>query len=47
MDRVDRIRSEEKTYHDLCYENYKLFEQGTWLHKPVQTVLDLLEQFES
>lgn len=47
MDRVEMIRAEEKLYHDFFYENYNLFEQGTWLHKPVQTVLDLIEQFNS
>lgn len=46
MNRVDIIRTEEKKYHDFCYENYNLFEPGTWLHRPVRTVLDLLEQFE-
>lgn len=46
MNRVDIIRSEEKKYHDFCYENYNLFEPGTWLHRPVRTVLDLLEEFK-
>ncbi|KHF32268.1 MULTISPECIES: class I SAM-dependent methyltransferase [Paenibacillus] len=47
MDRVEMIRAEEKRYHDFCYEHYNLYEQGTWLHKPVQTVLDLIDQFNS
>ncbi len=38
------IRSEEKKYHDSCYESNKLFEPGSWLHKPVKTVLDCLEE---
>ncbi|WP_168122416.1 class I SAM-dependent methyltransferase [Paenibacillus sp. HB172176] len=46
MNRVELIRSEEKKYHDFCYEQYKLFEAGSWLHKPVRSVLDILEQFE-
>jgi len=41
------IRTEEKKYHDYCYDNYNLFEPGSWLHRPVRTVLELLEQFES
>ncbi|WP_440895727.1 class I SAM-dependent methyltransferase [Amphibacillus sp. Q70] len=42
MNRIEKIRKEEKKYHDYCYENYKLFEQGSWLYKPVKTVMDLL-----
>lgn len=41
MNRIVEIRSKEKEYHDHCYENYKLFESGSWLHKPVKTILDL------
>lgn len=47
MNRIERIRSEEKKYHDACYENRKLFEPGTWLHRPVKTVLDALNHFQS
>ncbi|WP_343802483.1 class I SAM-dependent methyltransferase [Bacillus carboniphilus] len=47
MYRVQHIRHEEKLYHDHCYENYKLFEQGSWLHRPVQTVMDMLSLFEN
>lgn len=47
MNRIERIRSEEKKYHDACYENHKLFEPGTWLHRPVKTVLDALNHFQS
>ncbi|WP_337100023.1 class I SAM-dependent methyltransferase [Paenibacillus sp. YIM B09110] len=46
MNRVERIRDEEKKYHDACYEEHKLFEPGSWLHRPVQTVLEVLEQFK-
>ncbi|MDR4324163.1 class I SAM-dependent methyltransferase, partial [Bacillus paranthracis] len=46
MNRVDYIRQEEKKYHDLCYEQYKLFEIGSWLYKPVKTVMDLIDYFE-
>lgn len=46
MNRIEHIRKEEKKYHDLCYENYKLFEEGSWLYKPVKTVLDQLPLFE-
>lgn len=47
MNQIDQIRTAEKKYHDFCYENYKLFESGSWLHKPVKTVIDLLSQFEN
>lgn len=46
MRRLELIRNEEKKYHDFCYENYKLFEKGSWLYKPVKTVMDLLPLFE-
>ncbi|PGZ06753.1 SAM-dependent methyltransferase [Bacillus cereus] len=46
MNRIDYIRQEEKKYHDLCYEQYKLFEAGSWLNKPVTTVIDLMDYFE-
>ncbi|MDG5789817.1 class I SAM-dependent methyltransferase [Evansella sp. AB-P1] len=42
MSKLEFIRKEEKKYHDYCYENYKLFEEGSWLYKPVKTVIDLL-----
>ncbi len=47
MSRLDLIRKEEKKYHDFCYENYKLFEEGSWLYKPVKTVMDLLPLFNN
>ena len=47
MNRIENIRAEEKRYHDSCYENHKLYESGTWLHKPVRTVIELLAQFEN
>lgn len=46
LSRIEFIRNEEKKYHDYCYENYKLFEEGSWLYKPVKTVIDLLHLFD-
>ncbi|KAA0766457.1 class I SAM-dependent methyltransferase [Bacillus sp. SH5-2] len=46
MNRIEYIRQEEKKYHDLCYEQYKLFKTGSWLYKPVKTVMDLIDHFE-
>jgi 2-polyprenyl-3-methyl-5-hydroxy-6-metoxy-1,4-benzoquinol methylase len=45
MNRLEFIRAEEKKYHDYCYDNYNLFEPGSWLHKPVRTVMELMNQF--
>lgn len=42
LSRLDLIRKKEKKYHEFCYENYKLFEEGSWLYKPVATVMDLI-----
>ena len=46
LSRIEFIRNEEKKYHDYCYDNYKLFEEGSWLYKPVKTVTDLLHLFD-
>ena len=46
MNRINYIRQAEKKYHDLCYEQYKLFETGSWLYKAVKTVMDLMDHFE-
>lgn len=45
-DRIQRIRNEEKEYHDLCYSNFKLFEPGSWLNKPVKMVMNLMAHFD-
>ncbi|WP_241243040.1 class I SAM-dependent methyltransferase [Paenibacillus whitsoniae] len=45
-DRIKMIRMSEKEYHDDCYDNQTLFEAGSWLHKPVKTVLDQFEALE-
>lgn len=45
-DRIQHIRDEEKMYHDFCYDNFTLFEPGSWLNKPVQTVMNLMAQFD-
>ncbi|MDQ6421753.1 class I SAM-dependent methyltransferase [Paenibacillus sp. LHD-117] len=42
MDRIALIRAEEKKYHDQCYDRNLLFEPGSWLYKPVRTVMELL-----
>lgn len=47
LHKIKMIRREEKKYHDYCYENYTLFEEGSWLAKPVKSVIDLLPHFTS
>ncbi|TKC14917.1 class I SAM-dependent methyltransferase [Robertmurraya kyonggiensis] len=47
MNSLEHIRKKEKEYHDFCYENYRLFEKGSWLYKPVQTVMSLLLLLEN
>lgn len=45
--RITKIRDAERKYHEACYENYKLFEEGSWLAKPVKTVMDTLSFFDA
>lgn len=44
--RLSLIREEEKKYHEACYDQYKLFEEGSWLHKPVKTVMEYFSVIE-
>ncbi len=39
LSKVDIIRQAEKLYHDRCYTTQTLFEPGSWLHKPVASVM--------
>jgi cyclopropane fatty-acyl-phospholipid synthase-like methyltransferase len=41
--RLEHIRLKEKQYHEECYENVKLFAEGSWLQKPVKSVMDAFE----
>ncbi len=43
---ISKIREAEKASHIEIYSSAKLFEKGTWLQKPVKTVLDILPHFE-
>lgn len=43
--RLIRIREAEKESHDQIYSSAKLYEAGSWLCKPVKTVLELLPHF--
>lgn len=47
MDKVQSIRSKEMDYHEWLYNNKNLFESGSWLQKPVKTVLDSFNLLEN
>jgi 2-polyprenyl-3-methyl-5-hydroxy-6-metoxy-1,4-benzoquinol methylase len=38
--RIELIREEEKKYHERCFENYKLYEEGSWLDQPVPVIME-------
>ncbi len=44
--RVEKIRESEKQSHVDIYTSKVLFEKGSWLSKPIKTVMDLLPYFE-
>lgn len=45
-DRLIHIRQAEAASHTQAYSNHSLFSPGSWLAKPVKTVMDLLPLFE-
>jgi SAM-dependent methyltransferase len=45
MDRIELIRMKEKEYHDACYGNNELFQEGTWLKKPAKIIINELNRF--
>ncbi|MCM3737991.1 class I SAM-dependent methyltransferase [Bacillus cytotoxicus] len=46
MNRIQHIRQKEEGYHEHCYANYKLFEEGSWLYKPVSGVIEMMNVFQ-
>ncbi|MBP3329689.1 MAG: class I SAM-dependent methyltransferase [Clostridia bacterium] len=44
---IDKIRKAEKASHIEIYSTAKLFESGSWLAKPVKTIIDILPLFEN
>ncbi len=42
---LESIRESERKSHEEVYSESKLFEKGSWLYKPVKTVLDILPLF--
>lgn len=45
-ERLNLIRQAEAESHTQAYSNHSLFSPGSWLAKPVMTVMDLLPLFE-
>lgn len=43
---IDQIRKAEAASHTEAYTNHALFSPGSWLAKPVKTVMELLPLFE-
>lgn len=46
QDRLTAIRESERKSHIEMYSNEKLYQEGSWLTKPIKTVLDILPLFE-
>ncbi len=44
--RIEQIRESERKSHIDTYTSTVLFEKGSWLSKPIKTVMDLLPFFE-
>lgn len=47
MNRLEYIRQQERLSHTEAYTTYGLYQQGSWLAKPVKTVLECLPFFEN
>lgn len=45
-DRVSRIRQAEAKSHIEAYNHYALYSPGSWLSKPVKTVMEILPCFD-
>lgn len=45
MGTLEEIREQERLSHTDAYTKHALYQQGSWLQRPVKTVLDLLVNF--
>lgn len=43
---IDKIRAAEAKSHTEAYTKFELYTPGSWLAKPIKTVLDLLPLFD-
>lgn len=41
-----QIRESERKSHIEMYSNSELFKEGSWLRKPIKTILNLLPEFK-
>ena len=46
MNTLQAIRESEKQSHTEMYSNSNLFQEGSWLRRPIKTVLNLIPLFE-
>lgn len=44
--RLKYIRECERKSHEAMYANEELFQEGSWLQKPIKTILDLIPLFK-
>lgn len=47
MSNLERIRKAERESHIEMYNNNELFTEGSWLARPVRTIMDLLPFYEN
>lgn len=47
MSNLERIRKAERESHTEMYRNNELFKEGSWLARPVRTIMDMLPFFEN
>ena len=45
--RLKQIRESEKQSHIEMYSNSELYKEGSWLRKPIKTVLDIIPLFKN
>ena len=43
--RLKQIRESEKQSHIELYSNSELYKEGSWLRKPIKTILDIIPLF--
>lgn len=43
---LQKIRESERKSHEELYSSKELYKEGSWLNKPIKTVLDILPLFE-
>ena len=44
--RLKQIRESERKSHIEMYSNDELYKEGSWLRRPIKTVLDIINLFD-